>query len=182
VKRSAPLKRKVPLRANGGKARAEKLSPERRTEIARAGGMALREIRLASGNASVLNVKPRATMATSLAAEPPRPAAQKAQGRVRPQIRESARGEQCLIRLPGCPGDPAMTVWSHNRHQRAGKGGAMKALDLNGCYGCTWCDAVYDGQVPLPAGMSREQVELAWYDAHAESLVKLAQRGLIGVT
>lgn len=40
MKRSAPLKRKVPLRANGGKARAEKLSPERRSEIARAGALA----------------------------------------------------------------------------------------------------------------------------------------------
>lgn len=40
MKRSAPLRRKVPLRANGGKARAEKLSPERRTEIARSAALA----------------------------------------------------------------------------------------------------------------------------------------------
>ena len=137
MKRGGPLKRKVPLRANGGKAQAEKLSPERRSEIARAGGMALREMRLASSNASVLNVKPRAAMAANLGAEPPRPALQKVLGRVNLRIRESARDEECLIRLPGGPNDRAMTIWSHNRHQRAGKGGALKALDLNGCYGCT---------------------------------------------
>ncbi len=72
-----------------------------------------------------------------------------------------------------------MTIWSHNRHQRAGKGGAMKALDLNGAYGCTHCDAIYDGQVSPPENWTRQMVELAWYEAHAESLVKLAQKGLL---
>lgn len=95
------------------------------------------------------------------------------------RIRDSANGEECLIRIPGCPADPAMTIWSHNRHQRAGKGGALKAIDLNGCYGCTWCDAIYDGQAPLPPGVTRDQVELAWYGAHAESLVKLSKKGLL---
>ncbi len=93
-------------------------------------------------------------------------------------IRDSARGEDCLVRLPGCPSDPAMTIWSHNRHQRAGKGGAIKALDLNGCYCCTYCDAIYDGQAKRPAGMTREAVELAWYHAHAESLVRARQKGV----
>ena len=93
-------------------------------------------------------------------------------------IRDSARGEDCLIRLPGCPADPAMTIWSHNRHQRAGKGFSIKAIDLNGAYCCTHCDAIYDGQAPRPDGWTREQVELAWYGAHAESLVRVVQKGL----
>ncbi len=99
--------------------------------------------------------------------------------RKKQSIRDSARDEECLIRVPGCPGDPAMTIWSHNRHQRAGKGGALKALDLNGAYGCTYCDAVYDGQRPLPPGVERWVVELAWFMAHAESLVRLRQKGLV---
>lgn len=94
-------------------------------------------------------------------------------------IRDSAKGEGCLIRLPFCPGDPKMTIWSHNRHQRAGKGGQIKALDLCGAYGCTYCDAIYDGQAPRPAGMTEDEVELAWYQAHDESLVKLRQKGLV---
>lgn len=95
-------------------------------------------------------------------------------------IRDSARHEQCLVRLPGCPGDFRLTIWSHNRHARAGKGRGIKALDLNGCYACgIWCDLIYDGGRPLPPGVTREQVELAWYHAHAESLVKLRQKGLV---
>jgi hypothetical protein len=89
-------------------------------------------------------------------------------------IRDSANGEQCLVRLPGCIGH---AIWSHNRHGRAGKGGGIKALDLNGCYCCTSCDAIYDGQ--RSTFLSRDEVELAWYHAHAESLCKLAQKGLL---
>jgi hypothetical protein len=104
----------------------------------------------------------------------------KTPGRKRQDIRDSARGEECLVRLPGCPGDSSLTIWSHNRHNRAGKARGMKAIDLNGCYACgPWCDAIYDGQRKPPDGMTREAVELAWYHAHAESLVRLAQKGLL---
>lgn len=125
--------------------------------------------------------KPRARMASGLDAT--RPAAvpatlQKVPGRTKQSIHDSARDEECLIRLPGCPNDRAMTIWSHNRHQRAGKGGALKAISLNGAYGCTHCDAIYDGQKPRPAGWTEDMVELAWYHAHAESLVRLKQKGL----
>jgi hypothetical protein len=96
--------------------------------------------------------------------------------RVRPDIRASANGEQCLVRLPGCTG---AAIWSHNRHLRAGKGRGLKALDINGCYACPHCDAVYDGQAPMPHGVSIDELELAWYHAHDQSLVKLAQKGLL---
>lgn len=115
---------------------------------------------------------PRAVMA--LCAAPAKPVL-KTPDRVDTAIRQSARDEQCLMRLPRCIGG---AIWSHNRHGRAGKGGAIKALDLNGCYACSACDAIYDGQASLPPGMTREQVELAWYHAHAESLVRLRQKGL----
>jgi hypothetical protein len=99
----------------------------------------------------------------------------KVQGRKRQDIRDSANGEPCLVRLPGCTGS---AIWSHNRHQRAGKGRGIKSLDLNGCFCCPACDALYDGQ-RRDAGLSRETIELAWYHAHAESLVVLARKGLL---
>lgn len=111
--------------------------------------------------------------------EPAKRVTPKTPQRVQQSIRDSARGELCTVRLPGCPCDPAMSIWSHNRHERAGKGKGIKALDLNGAIACTYCDAVYDGQRPRPAGMSVEQVELAWYHGHAESLVRLRQKGLV---
>lgn len=131
---------------------------------------------------SVVIERPAARMATGMASEKPavRPVLKlPRQQRARQDIRDSARGEACLVRLLGCPGDPAMTIWSHNRHQRAGKGAAIKALDLNGSYCCTYCDSIYDGQVSVPLGMSMNEVELAWYHAHSESLVRLAQKGLL---
>ena len=99
--------------------------------------------------------------------------------RVQQSIRDAARDELCTVRLPGCPADPAMSIWSHNRHGRAGKGKGIKALDLNGAIACTYCDAIYDGQRPRPAGMTVEQVDLAWYHGHAESLVRLRQKGIV---
>lgn len=120
----------------------------------------------------------RAVMALVL----PKPTAKpvlKTPDRKNQAIRDSARDEDCLIRLPGCPSDPRMTIWSHNRHARAGKGGRLKAICLNGAYGCTHCDAIYDGNAPRPAGWTAEMVDLAWYHAHAESLVKLKQKGLV---
>ena len=105
-----------------------------------------------------------------------RPIAPKTPERKSQAIRDSANGEQCLVRLPGCIGH---AIWSHNRHGRAGKGGGIKALDLNGCYCCVECDKCYDGQKPRPEFLTRDEVELAWYHAHAESLCKLAQKGLL---
>jgi Protein of unknown function (DUF1364) len=98
--------------------------------------------------------------------------------KVRPDLRESARGEMCLVRLPGCQQDPAMTILSHNRHYRAGKGLGTKAHDMNTAYCCTWCDAIYDGAAGLIASC-RPDVELAWYHAHAETLVRMAKKGLL---
>lgn len=122
----------------------------------------------------------RARMATAadLVRKPALTVPPKLERRVQQSIRDSARDEDCLILLPGCPRDRTMTIWSHNRHQRAGKGAQIKALDLCGAYGCTYCDAVYDGQRPRPEGLTEADVELAWYQAHDKSLVKLRQKGL----
>jgi hypothetical protein len=121
-----------------------------------------------------------ARMAVLLQA-PPKPVPPKIERRVRvrPDIRESARGEDCLILLPGCPRDPLRTIWSHSRSLRAGKGRSLKAIDVLGCYGCTHCDAIYDGQVSLPPGWTRQMVDLAWFQALEQSMVKLAQKGLL---
>lgn len=95
------------------------------------------------------------------------------------RIRESARGEQCLVRLPGvCTHDPATVIWSHARWGAAGRGKGIKALDLAGAYCCTACDAAYDGQRPAP-GMSRDEIDTAWCHGHFRSLVRLHEKGLL---
>lgn len=95
------------------------------------------------------------------------------------RIRESARGEECLVRIPGCPGRPDMTIWSHYRGSAGGKGMGLKSKDHCGAYACTYCDAVYDGQRKPPPGWSSADVKLAWLEGHIRSLVRLTEKGVI---
>jgi hypothetical protein len=106
----------------------------------------------------------------------PRP---KVQGRKRQDIRDSARGEECTVRIAGvCRGGTEHTIWSHAPLGAAGKGRSIKSLDLAGAYCCTACDAALD-QAQRPPGMTREQVLLDWFFGHMRSLVRLAQKGLL---
>lgn len=95
------------------------------------------------------------------------------------KIRQSARDEECQVRIPGvCTGDPATTIWSHARHYAAGKGKGIKALDIAGAYACTACDAAYDQLIGVPH-MTRSEVDLDWFMGHMRSLVILKDKGLI---
>ena len=60
-----------------------------------------------------------------------------------------------------------------------GRPKSIKALDLAGAYACTACDALYDGQIPRPTEMTREQADLDWFMGHVRSLVILKDKGLI---
>ena len=95
-------------------------------------------------------------------------------------IRDSAKGEECMVRIAGvCRGGTEHTIWSHAPLGAAGKGKGIKALDLAGAMCCTACDAVVDGQARRPVGMTRDEVLLAWHEGHLRSLVRLAQKGLL---
>lgn len=99
--------------------------------------------------------------------------------RVNQKIRDSARGEECTVRIAGvCTFDPEKTVWSHAPLGAAGKGGQIKALDLCGAYCCTACDAAVDQLQGLPAGVTRAKVLEDWFMGHMRSLVRLRQKGL----
>lgn len=73
----------------------------------------------------------------------------------------------------------AATIWSHFRGGDGDKGMGTKALDLAGCYACTACDAVYDGQRRAHK-LTRDEVDAAWHAAHIRSLVRLAEKGMLG--
>ena len=95
------------------------------------------------------------------------------------RIRDSARGEDCTVRIIGaCANDPAHTIWSHAPLQAAGKGRGLKSVCIAGAYACTACDAVVDGQRPLPPGATHESVMLDWFMGHMRSLVILKRKGL----
>jgi hypothetical protein len=96
------------------------------------------------------------------------------------RITESARGEECQVRVIGiCNFDPATTVWSHANGLAAGKGIGMKSLDLLGTYACFRCHALIDRALPLPDGMTRADVKLAFWEGHARSVQLLEKKGLL---
>ena len=67
-------------------------------------------------------------------------------------IRNSARGQPCTLRLPGCDGGGETTVLCHIR--RFGWAGvAQKPHDFLAVYGCASCHALMDSRDPAaPCG------------------------------
>lgn len=94
-------------------------------------------------------------------------------------IRDSAKGEPCQIRLPGCDGGGDTTVWCHLPEAVAGRGFGLKGLDLLGAYGCRSCHDISDRRAPRPARMTEHDVALVFYRALARSVVILRQKGLV---
>lgn len=98
------------------------------------------------------------------------------------KIRQSARDEDCLVRIPGaCTFDPAKTIASHYRGSAGGKGLSHKASDLAVAYCCTACDAIYDGQAQRPVGLTKDDIDLMWCQGHLRTLIKLEQKGLVSI-
>lgn len=97
------------------------------------------------------------------------------------RITESARNQECQIRIPGvCNRDPATVVWCHGNGSAAGKGFGMRAIDELGSYGCFACHNCYDRRTGPPDGMTRSDIELMFWQGHARSLVMLKTKGLLG--
>lgn len=73
-----------------------------------------------------------------------------------PALLAMARGQRCLLVVPGvCQPDPATTVACHSNQSVHGKAGARKADDQWHVYGCAACHHWLD-QGPAPA---EEKVE-----------------------
>lgn len=115
--------------------------------------------------------------ATPVARVPRSPHSEDAWGR---KITQSARGEECDIRIEGvCNFDPATTVWSHYPGLAGGRGMGYKSLDACGVYACSSCHDCADSRSPPPQGMTRQDVMLRWHEGHLRSLVKLHAKGLL---
>lgn len=94
-------------------------------------------------------------------------------------IRKSARGECCDLCIPGiCRSRDDTVVWCHSNNYVDGKGGGLKARDVEGCYGCFECHAWYDGGY-VQYGVSRDDRDAAFDAARQRSRAKLRTKGLI---
>ena len=97
------------------------------------------------------------------------------------KITQSARGENCQVRIPGvCNGNPETVCWAHANGSAAGKGFGQKCPDFIGAYSCFACHAVYDRRVPYKG--SRTAVELCFADGVFRSQRMLVEKGLLVVT
>lgn len=95
-------------------------------------------------------------------------------------IRDSARGEECTVRIVGaCNSDPQTVVWSHLPSIDGGRGMGIKAIDEAGAYCCAGCHDAIDGRRGPPPGASRSSMLLDWFRGHIRSLVILKQKGLL---
>lgn len=96
------------------------------------------------------------------------------------KITESARGEDCEVRIPGvCNFNRETTVWAHANGLAAGKGRGLKSPDALGTYACSACHDVIDGRVRSPLGWDKGDVENAFHQGHQRSFIKLLGKGLV---
>jgi hypothetical protein len=73
------------------------------------------------------------------------------------KLRDLARGQACLLRFPGCPGNSETVCLCHVRRANvAGMG--QKPPDLFGVYGCDYCHAIFDGRTML-ANLTKIEID-----------------------
>ena len=85
----------------------------------------------------------------------------KTQPQRNPALLAMARGQRCLLQVPGvCRPDPATTVACHSNQSVHGKAGARKADDQWHVYGCAPCHRWLD-QGPAPAAEKLERFAAA---------------------
>lgn len=96
------------------------------------------------------------------------------------KIRKSARGESCTMYSVNCNRNRDTVVWCHSNLSIHGKGHGLKAHDIFGFYGCSGCHDWYDGRTLMSRGTAAEKREL-FFMAHARSLLRLVEKGLVQV-
>ncbi len=99
------------------------------------------------------------------------------------RITESARGEQCQIRIPFvCNRLNDTVVFCHGNGSAAGKGIGMKSPDYLGAYGCSSCHDVVDHRVAPPAQvrhLTRDDIRLMFAEGIFRTQRILEEKGLL---
>jgi len=90
------------------------------------------------------------------------------------KLRQSAKGQQCQIRIPGvCRHETETVCLCHIN----GAGWAMKSLDIHGAYGCARCHAVVDGKYKTK--LERHLIKLWFLEAVIRTQKIMVEEGLI---
>lgn len=94
-------------------------------------------------------------------------------------IRQAARMQECTLRYPVCNFDPATTVLCHSNRLEDGKGMGIKAPDSAAAFGCSRCHDLLDGRMPIPSGMTYEDVQLGFDRGREKTHVILKKLNLL---
>jgi len=99
------------------------------------------------------------------------------------KITDSARGEQCLIRIIGvCNRDDSTTVACH---EPAGSGLATKYPDTEIAYGCSACHDEVDGRTRYKNNgnpvYTRDSIMLSFYQGARRTRIILIEKELIRI-
>ena len=93
------------------------------------------------------------------------------------KIRQSAKGEDCLVRAPGiCNGNPETVVLAHIN----GGGMGRKNPDWQAAYACSACHEWLDGGY-IKTGSWRDERDLLHLEAVMRTQAVLIGKGLITV-
>ena len=96
------------------------------------------------------------------------------------RITESARDQECQVRIPGvCSGDSSTVVWAHAIGTASGKGIGMKSPDALGSYACQPCHDAYDRRIRT--NHDRQFIEHCFMEGHMKSLKILIDKGLVKI-
>ena len=96
------------------------------------------------------------------------------------KITDSAKGQECQVRIPGvCSGDSSTVVWAHAIGTASGKGIGMKSPDALGSYACQPCHDAYDRRIRT--NHDRQFIEHCFMEGHMKSLRILIEKGLVKV-
>jgi hypothetical protein len=94
-------------------------------------------------------------------------------GVVSQKLRDSARGQPCMFRIPMCCNhDPETTVFCHAPDESKGVGN--KTHDFLGAFGCSDCHAFMDNRRGASMNLDRY-----WLDAMRRQLTWWVEQGFI---
>lgn len=92
------------------------------------------------------------------------------------KIRESARGQECCIRIPGvCNGDVDTTVLAHLPAMAMGG----KGLDIHAAFSCDACHSLVDRRVPNKTEFSGDLIKIWFLEGMIDTQKILVEKGLL---
>ena len=94
------------------------------------------------------------------------------------RLLEVARGQSCMLQIPGvCNGNNETVVACHSNQLAHGKGMGTKAHDCFVAWGCSACHAAIDSGSQL----SYEQKKDYWQRGHELTLLAMFEAGMLEV-